>query len=50
MTFGANMKPNIKDIVRLLPSFNLMRSEKDHTFIMNEISIIKSDKNPLIEN
>ena len=50
VTFGANMTPNIKGIIRLLPSFNLRRSETDHTFIMNEISIIKSDSNPLIEN
>ena len=50
VTFGANMTPNIKGIIRLLPSFNLRRSEPDHTFIMNEISIIKSDSNPLIEN
>ena len=35
LTFGANMMPNIKGIVRLLPSFNLRRSEKEHTFIMN---------------
>ena len=35
VTFGANMTPNIKGIIRLLPSFNLRRSEKDHTFIMN---------------
>ena len=50
VTFGANMTPNIKGIIRLLPSFNLRRSEMDHIFIMNEISIIKSDSNPLIEN
>ena len=50
VTFGANMTPNIKGIIRLLPSFNLRRSETGHTFIMNEISIIKSDSNPLIEN
>ena len=50
VTFGANMTPNIKGIIRLLPSFNLRRSETDHSFIMNEISIIKSDSNPLIEN
>jgi hypothetical protein len=50
VTFGANMTPNIKGIIRLLPSFNLRRSETDHSFIMNEISIIKSASNPLIEN
>ena len=36
VTFGANMTPNIKGIIRLLPSFNLRRSETDHSFIMNE--------------
>ena len=50
VTFGANMTPNIKCIIRLLSSLDLKRSESESSFIMNEISIIKSDNNPLIEN
>ena len=50
VTFGANMTPNIKGIIRLLSSLDLKRSESESSFIMNEISIIKSDNNPLIEN
>ena len=35
LTFGANMMPNIKGIVRLLSSLDLKRSETESSFIMN---------------